>query len=97
MNWEGFDEELTGYLDTTGSGRSGGIEIDASDEQFSCTGDWQISAESTPGVPPVKGRWEITCTNGLAASGDYVADSPAQGRGSGQDRDGRMITFHYGP
>ena len=87
--WENRYGALFGRM-AVGDGSGGPFTIDLPDNDGSCQGTYRLSTRS-------QGVWSMSCTNGLAASGEYKALGRGKGaRGWGQDSQGNKVEYRIG-
>lgn len=61
-----------------------------------CRGASEVRSGQYGRTAYVSGVWQVSCDDGLTASGNYRSGKPYRGEGSGQTGDGAQITFSYG-
>ena len=96
FKWEGHYDLAAGsvFLDQTGD--SGRMELSLPNSDATCSGTWRWARGKYGTAEMPTGVWSLSCSNGLTASGTYASSKPASGTGSGQDSNGRRITFTFG-
>lgn len=96
FKWEGEYDLAAGRVSLNQTGDTGTIKLTLPNDGAACSGNWRWSrgAYGTTEIPT--GVWSLSCSNGLTASGTYASSKPASGTGSGQDSNGRRVTFTFG-
>lgn len=91
--WEGWQEPLSGRLQSTGNRYDGSMSV--SDGDVLCEGGWQ-RRDGAHGTLQMPGTWAIACSNGKAASGSFTSERNSSGSGKGKDLTGKAVSFSYG-
>ncbi len=90
VEWDGYTSLFAGYIEFPDTGRDGRISATLPDNEGTCSGTYHYDADR-------HGTWSITCTNGLAASGDVQSYGKGQGAsGEGVDARGNKVRFTIG-
>ncbi len=90
VEWDGQSSLFAGYIEFSDTGRDGRISVTLPDNEGTCSGTYRYDADR-------HGTWSITCTNGLAASGDIQSYGKGQGAsGEGVDARGNKVQFTIG-
>ena len=98
IDWEGRFDGLSGRMSATNTeGRNGRIAISLPNRAGTCTGQWQVSSGAYGSVQVPTGSWNLLCTNGLKASGNFTSPTRGNGSGSGTDVEGKAVNFSFRP
>ena len=90
VSWEGYDNLFSGIVEERSHGRKGDVKIVLPKNEGECTGNYFATHSSG-------GWWNIICSNGLKASGDFTMYGAGKGAsGSGKDAQGRRVTYTIG-
>lgn len=97
LAWEDVVELASGSFSFAEDGRSGGtITFVAPETAVRCNGFFKQLAGGPGTTDHPSGTWAVSCPGGDAASGTWRAETPASGRGQGQDLLGRRVTIRFG-
>ena len=98
IDWAGRFDGLSGRMSATNTeGRNGRIAVSLPNRAGTCTGQWQVRSGAYGSAQVPTGSWNLVCTNGLKASGNFTSRTRGNGSGSGKDVDGKAVSFSFWP
>lgn len=90
VKWEGYTDLFSGVIVEKPNQKGGDISVLLPNNEGKCTGGYEMKDRA-------RGIWNVTCTNGLEASGEFIAFGKGQGsKGHGVDAQGRSVTYTIG-
>lgn len=98
IDWAGRFDGLSGRMSATNTeGRNGRIAVSLPNRAGTCTGQWRVSSGTYGSAQVPTGSWDLVCTNGLKASGNFTSRTRGYGSGTGKDVDGKAVSFSFEP
>ncbi len=98
IDWVGRYDGLRGRMSASNTdGRNGRIAVSLPNRAGTCTGQWQVGFGAYGSAQVPSGSWNLVCTNGLKASGNFTSPTRGNGSGSGTDVDGKAVNFSFRP
>ena len=92
VQWDGFDETLTGTIRVVGNGKNGTIAIQLPGAQGTCIGSFRHPPKSGYGA-----YWHVTCPDERVVSGKFETEGIKMGAVGGSNADQNdTVTFVVG-
>lgn len=90
VEWSGYDKPIAGMIELQQARGGGTVRMTLPNNDGQCSGSYRLE-------PGRGGTWEISCTNGLTASGTLRDHGAGRGSsGEGTDSKGRSIKYTLG-
>lgn len=90
VEWSGYDKPVAGNIELEQTRGGGTVRLTLPNNEGQCSGSYRLE-------PGRGGTWEVSCTNGLTASGTLRDHGAGRGSsGEGIDSKGRSIKYTLG-